>query len=113
MKSLEEYQREFANLTASEAVDILSEMGALADQIIIDGVAGSKVTTPFKYCFEIPQDIPAATIGPIQFCGGPPGQYNWIKGSLLTMILDYVMHYDATEERRKRIYGTKVAVKSS
>lgn len=111
MRSFEEYLREFADLTAGQAIDILSEMQIEKDRIIIEGRAGNVMTTPMHFCFKLPWDTPACTVGPIQFCGGPPGQYNWIQGTLLTMVLDHVMHHDATEELKTRLYGTKIAGK--
>ncbi len=109
MRSFEEYQREFANISAGEAIAILSEMGVEKDRIIVSSPSGNVMTTPMRLCFKLPYDHPAREVGPLQFCGGPPGQYNWIEGSLATMVMDHVMHHDATEERKTRIYGTKVA----
>jgi hypothetical protein len=110
MRSFEEYQREFANLTAGEGIAILSELSMAGDRIIVPSQVGNVMTTPMKLCFKLPYETPANTVGPLQFCGGPPGQYDWIEGSLATMVMDHVMHHDAVEERRTRIYGTKIAV---
>ena len=111
MKKLEEYQKEFNGLTAGEAIDILVGLQGEKDQIIIPVDTGNIITTPLKLCFKTPCDVSAAIIGPFQFCGGPPGRYGWVSGTLLTMVIDKVMHYDSTEETRERLYGTKVAVK--
>ncbi len=35
--------------------------------------------------------MPASTIGPIQFVGGPPGNRNYTQGSLLTVLEDLIL----------------------
>lgn len=112
MRSFADYEREYENLTAGQAIDLLIELDAITDRIIVEGAAGNIMMTPMRMCFKIPGERKASTLGPIQFCGGPPGTYTWVVGSLLAMVMDKVMYRDAKEEAKARRYGMKVAVKA-
>jgi hypothetical protein len=37
------------------------------------------------------EKVPASSIGPIQFIGGPPGKRDYTQGSLLTLLQDLIL----------------------
>jgi hypothetical protein len=111
MKPLEDYQREFAQLTAGEAIDLLTEFKSLQEGVLIQDTETRRLvrTTPMQLCFKVPGETLASKVGPFQFCGGPPGRFLWVGGTLQTMVIDKVMHFDAEEELLRAEYGIKIA----
>jgi hypothetical protein len=112
MKSIEYYLWFYGDLTANQAVQILKQFDRDHEQVIVYDVNRSCNTTMSVRVFlcGINGSDKARNVGPLQFCGGPPGQYIWANGSLLTMAVDAIMHHQATEDRKIQDYGTKVAL---
>ena len=96
---LSEYETDLANLSVHSACGLLIDLDAYLDNVVIyDYGRKTNVDITIKdLCKTIHGSQMAVTVGPLSFCGGPPGQYNWYRGSLLTLVLDKVMHHDASE----------------
>jgi|WetSurMetagenome_2_1015567.scaffolds.fasta_scaffold02484_8 hypothetical protein len=109
MRPFEDYQRELTGITLEEAVTLLQEIGYDKERIILRTPTGNFIGTPMSVCFKLPGKRLANTIGPIEFCGGPPGRVRWVIGTLETFVLDKMMTFDADAEIHYEIYGTKVA----
>jgi hypothetical protein len=93
-------------MTVREALDILEAMNVEDEKIIFSDATGSHAIPIWDYCTGIPDSVLADSIEPIQFSGGPPGQYFWSVGSLNTLVMDKLMYRDAIEEVRN---GSHVA----
>jgi hypothetical protein len=106
MKPVSSYEMYCIGMTVHEALEILIEMEAEEEKIIITTQDGNKYVTIWDYCNGVPGSVQAESIEPIQFCGGPPGQYFWVVGSLKTLIMDRLMYKDAIIEVRN---GSNVA----
>jgi hypothetical protein len=78
-------------LTAARTVNYLNySFGASEDELEMNGVS----TTPTKILKDLPalQAVPASTVAPLSFWGGPPGKKDWYEGSLLTFLVDRILN---------------------
>jgi hypothetical protein len=103
MKPFEDYEREFIDLTVDDALIILSACESLDENILVLNKTTKflEVKTVLKACKNIRGDTKAIDISHIQFHGGPPGRYLWVRGSLLTLVMDKIMQSDAADEYKK------------
>jgi hypothetical protein len=106
MKPVADYETYCMGMTVREALDILEAMNVEDEKIIYSDVNGSHAVSIWDFCYKIPDSVLASSIEPIQFSGGPPGQYFWAVGSLNTLVMDKLMYRDAIEEVR---YGSHMA----
>jgi hypothetical protein len=102
MRALAEYEKYCEDITVEAARDLLLELDCDQEKIIICAPGGNYTIPVLEYCQGLEQLL-AEHVNPIQFCGGPPGEYFWVVGSLKTMVIDKLMYYDAVAERRMRI----------
>lgn len=103
MKKFSDYETYCIGMTLREAMELLIELDADQDVIILDN---NKSITIRDYCQNIPGSVWIDSIGPFQFCGGPPGQFFWIAGTLKHFVMEKLMYRDAVIEVR---YGSHVA----
>ncbi len=108
MKIFENYLQEFSDITVEEALTLLGVLEVVNEKVIVFDSNKSQniITTPKRICWLVPKENKAFTVGPIQFCGGPPNEPGWFTGTLLTLVLDKIMYNDAMFE----INGMKLAL---
>jgi hypothetical protein len=102
MRAICEYEKYCEGMMVKRALDLLIELECDQEKIIISTQDGNYTISVRKYCLGL-EHILAKNIQPIQFCGGPPGQWFWTVGSLQTMVIDKLMYYDAVAEQRMKI----------
>lgn len=108
MKSFQEYLDEYSYLIMADVEIIMRDLDIKDEKIIVCGPHGNYSVALEIYCDGIPETVLAASVKPLLFSGGPPGQYFWIEGSLQDLIMDKVMYSDAVNER---LSGMEVAGK--
>lgn len=103
MKPFCAYRKECEHLNVTEALKILKTLDCLYEKIIVNTTMGNKAISIAVFCRNIPDVVFASSVGPIQFSGGPPGDYFWILGSLRDIVIDKLMYRDAIAERRGEV----------
>jgi hypothetical protein len=100
-RSKEQYDELVSTLCDLTVVRVIHYLhytfGAGDEEIEVNGVLSS----PFKLLKDLPDlaGVPANSMVPISFWGGPPGKVTWYDGSLLTMLLDKILRaYDYGDE---------------
>lgn len=100
MKTFTEYRIDCDGMTVYEALEILVELRVEDQKIVICGEHGNYAMTVWDYCENIPGNMCASQIQPIQFCAGPPNCFSWITGNLNQFVMDKLMYRDAKLARK-------------
>jgi hypothetical protein len=95
-------QTQLGAISVIEALRMLRDFKCDTEEVLATGAAGNYKTNPWKITADYSDEYPAAGIGPMTFCGGPPGQSYWYTGSLLMFVIDRILYQIASHKVRHK-----------
>ena len=78
-------------LTAGRCVNYISYIFDAGGNVIFLPEESSVCVKNMLLVMQGVEKLPAASVGPIQFIGGPPGNRQYTRGSLLTLLQDLIL----------------------